>query len=691
MDYGIFAWLVWIIPFAGALLTPAFAKLGHRIRDYAAVLFSLASALASTSLIPLLLAGRAVDSQVPWFLGLKAGVLADPLSVLIGTVISWVSFLIMVYSLDYMHGEEGLTRYWFFMNLFVGSMQLIVYSDNLLQLFFGWEGVGLCSYALIGFWYTDDKSKYVGTLGDTALGQPQAYSPSHAGMKAFVMTRVGDILTLVGMFLIFAYAGTFEYLKLASDTSWATSLHNSGLLLPAMILLLGGAFGKSAQFPLHEWLPDAMAGPTSVSALIHAATMVKAGVYFVARMAPIFFILPFAEKADFFVAVALVGGFTAFLAASQALVNKELKKVMAYSTVSQIGYMMLALGVAGLSPNFIEGYVAGIFHLLSHMMFKAGLFMGAGVLIHLTETKYMDEMGGLKSTAAKTFYAFTILALALAGMPPLSGFWSKDSIFAAALCSEGGWVTGAVYLAASITALITAFYSIKMVGMVFFGNGKGVHGERAHDAGFRQFSTYGVLAAATLVVGLAGPVFEGSLFSWLGSYLGLFTISEHGEFTLNLLAVTTSVIVFLMGSALAYPFYVKRSLNPAGWIERSPSLRAIYGFLWHRWYMDAAYYRAFVNPTLWLSTNGYRAVEKGFFDRLNDAVALASKGVATAGDWFDRHIVDGAVNGLASVSGAFSRLIRRLQTGVAQTYLFAILVGLILLLFLLSVYVGGVI
>jgi len=688
MDSGVFAWLVWIFPMAGALLTPLLARFGHRVRDYSAVAFAFLSAVSATALLPVLLAGHVVDSQVPWFLGLDAGVLADPLSIMIGTAVSWVCFLIMVYSLDYMHGDEGLTRYWFFMNLFIGSMQLIIFSDNLLQLFFGWEGVGLCSYALIGYWYTDEKDRWVGTEGDTALGQPQSYSPSHAGMKAFITTRVGDVFTLIGLFLIYAYSGTFQFLKLAADTSWATALHASGLLLPTMLLLLGGAVGKSAQFPLNEWLPDAMAGPTSVSALIHAATMVKAGVYFVARLAPIFFILPFAEKGDFFTVVALIGGFTAFLAASQAIVNKELKKVLAYSTVSQIGYMMLAVGVAGLSSSFIEGYVSSVFHLLSHMIFKAGLFMAAGVLIHVTGTKYLDGMGGLRTPLKRTFYAFAILALALAGMPPLSGFWSKDAIFASVLGGQGP-VLGLVYLAASVSALLTAFYSIRMVGLAFFGHGRS-GGEHLHDAGLREFSTYGILATATVAIGLVGPLFENSLFSALGSYISAFGLVESGAFSLNLAAVATSLTVFTVGAVLAYPFYITGRMSPSNFVARSPLLQGVYSFLWHRWYLDAIYYKLFVNPIRNASTWGYRVIEQGFFDRLNGVVALMARTISSAGDWFDRHIVDGIVNGVGRVARVVSERLRRLQTGVVESYLFFILVGVLLLLLLLTYFAGGV-
>ncbi|MEM2883097.1 MAG: proton-conducting transporter membrane subunit [Nitrososphaerales archaeon] len=285
-------WLVWLLPIIGALLTPIFAKIGDKVRDYLAVLFSLASAVSAALL---LLSNEVIHSTVEWIpsIGLQAGVLADQLSIIMANIVAWISFLIMVYSLGYMKGEPNLTRYWFFMNFFIGNMQLIVLSDNLLQLFFGWEGVGLCSYALIGFWHTDEKKYWVGTPveegGRRAWGREQAYSPSHAGMKAFITTRVGDSAFLIGLLILYTHSKTFSFTQLAEHTEWASSLASAGLLIPVTILIFGGAIGKSAQFPLQEWLPDAMAGPTAVSALIHAATMVKAGVFLVARIGPIFY------------------------------------------------------------------------------------------------------------------------------------------------------------------------------------------------------------------------------------------------------------------------------------------------------------------------------------------------------------------------------------------------------------------
>src|ERR671928_1740583 len=434
--------MVWILPLAGAAIIAGVAKAGHRARDYTAVAFALASAISAATLIPTALAGEEIHSQVPWIssLGINAGVLADPLSIIMANLVAWISFLIMVYSTGYMHGDRDLTRYWFFMLFFIGSMQLIVLSDNLLMVFFGWEGVGLASYALIGFWYYDKKKDFVGKIGDKAGGIAMWASPSHAGMKAFLMTRAGDTMMLAGMFMIFVYSGTFGFKELLQNQAWAAQMAHQNLLVPAAVLLFGGAVGKSAQFPLNEWLLEAMTGPTPVSALIHAATMVKAGVFLVARIAPLFFALAslgaFSVQ-QFFEVVAWVGAITAFLLATQALVNPEIKKVLAYSTGSQIGYMMMGLGIAGLSLNFVDGYTAGFFHMISHALFKASLFMAAGAILHTVGSRFMYDMGGLRKNMKKTYLFMLLASLSLAGAPLItSGFWSKDAIFASLLESN---------------------------------------------------------------------------------------------------------------------------------------------------------------------------------------------------------------------------------------------------------------
>ena len=440
--------LIWIVPIAGAAVSVLATKGGSGVRNAVAVAASFLSALLATSLFfiqdfhqyvfggAILEVQTMCGYQTTWIpaLNLQAGVLVDPLTSVLAVTVAWVSFLIMVYSLGYMKGERNLTRYYFLMNFFIGNMLLLVMADNFLQLFLGWEGVGYCSYALIGFFHSDETKHWVGTIGETSIGVPEAYSPSHAGMKAFIMTRAGDIAFFIGILLIFAFSHTFNFIQLYNDLSsssnWATGLSAVGLFIPSAILIFGGAIGKSAQFPLQEWLPDAMAGPTSVSALIHAATMVNAGVFLIGTVGPLYVAATSNLQIvyPFFLTVAAIGAFTALLAASQAMVLDEVKKVLAYSTVSQIGYMMLGLGVAGLSvsANFAFGFTAAFFHLVSQALFKAGLFMCAGWLIHVTESRFISGMGGLRKNMKITFISMLIVALSLAGLPPLSGFWSKD-------------------------------------------------------------------------------------------------------------------------------------------------------------------------------------------------------------------------------------------------------------------------
>ncbi len=652
-------WLVWIIPMVGALLAPLFAKGGERVRDVLPVIFSLASAVVAATLIPVALAGDEVHSQYTWIpeFNIRAGVIADTLSIVMSNLVAWISFLIMVYSIGYMKGDPNIVRYWFFMNFFIGSMQLIVLSDNLLMLFFGWEGVGLASYALIGFWYRDRLKDYVGKVGHYAFRVPQFTSPSHAGMKAFIMTRAGDAAMLAGIFLIFIHAGTFEYKLLLDDTAWAEVMKGNGLLVPAAVLIFVGAIGKSAQFPLHEWLLEAMTGPTSVSALIHAATMVKAGVFLVARLGPLFFAVAGSDSSVFFEVVAWVGIITAFMLASQAIVNKEIKKVLAYSTGSQIGYMMLALGIAGLSAEFVKGYTAGLFHLASHAMFKASLFMAAGGILHIAESRFMDDMGGLRKYAKKTYIAMLVAALSLAGAPIVtSGFWSKDAIFASLLKSDYIFAPLFFWLA-FFTAVMTAFYTIRMVGMVMFGDkSKHLlelerHGHKLHEVSYVMFIPFAILAGATVAIGVIGPFFEEYLHNLFSTFLlNSYGLESHAKVEINPIAVTYSVIAFGIGSGLGYIFYIRRALSPEA-IGRNVVTHAIYRFLENRWYVNAAYYWAFSIVPLFVSRITWRYFESVVIDGINPAFQFAMA-------WW-------------------SRIVRYMQTGVTQTYVYAFAVGII--------------
>ncbi len=681
---GISAWLVWILPFAGAAVIAGVAKAGHRVRDYTAVGFALASAISAATLIPLALNIEEVHSQVPWIssLGLEAGVLADPLAIVMANLVGWISFLIMVYSTGYMHGDRDLTRYWFFMLFFIGSMQLIVLSDNLLMVFFGWEGVGLASYALIGFWYYDRKKDYVGAEGHIAGGIAMWASPTHAGLKAFLMTRAGDTMMLAGMFLIFMHAGTFGFKELLEDTSWATTMAQQNLLVPAAILLFGGAIGKSAQFPLNEWLLEAMTGPSAVSALIHAATMVKAGVFLVARIGPLFFALGAAgafSTEQFFEVVAWVGAITAFLLATQALVNPEIKKVLAYSTGSQIGYMMMGLGIAGLSLNFVDGYTSGFFHMMSHAMFKASLFMGAGALLHAVGSRFMTDMGGLRKPMKKTYIFVLLASLSLAGAPLFtSGFWSKDAIFASVL--ESGYTySWPLFGIAVVVAVMTAFYTFRMIGMSFFGK-KSRHleemekkGHHLHDVTPSMWVPFAILAVASIAIGVVGFVFEAQIHHLFTEYLAE-SFGIHGEeeeggpaihilpegdktyFGLNPIAAAASVGAFAIGAALGFLFYIVRKADPTA-IGRNIITRAIWKFLYNRWYLNTALY--------WGGVVGPLAIYR-FIWR-----------------YFESTIVDGINPAFQQSMTFMSRVVKGGQTGITQTYLFVFGVGIMIVVMLL--------
>src|SRR5215211_3769151 len=681
---GINIWLVWILPFVGAAIIAGVARVvSSKATNYAAVGFALASAISATTLIPIGLAGEEIHSQISWIssINLKAGVLADPLSVIMTNVVAWISFLIFVYSIGYMHGDKDLTRYWFFMLFFIGSMQLIVLSDNLLMVFFGWEGVGFASYALIGFWYYDKKKDFVGKEGHKAGGIAMWYSPTHAGMKAFLMTRAGDTMMLAGMFLIFIYAGTFGFKELIADQTWAQQMASQNLLVPAAILLFGGAVGKSAQFPLNEWLLEAMTGPTAVSALIHAATMVKAGVFLVARIGPLFFALATFGMTQFFEVVAWVGAITAFLLATQALVNPEIKKVLAYSTGSQIGYMMMALGIAGLSTQFVDGFTAGFFHLMSHAMFKASLFMGAGALLHTVGSRFMTDMGGLRKHMKKTYIFMLLASLSLAGAPLFtSGFWSKDAIFAATL--ESGYAYAwPLFAIAVIVAIMTAFYTFRMIGMSFFGN-ESKHlkqiensGHHLHEVSASLWVPFAILAVATISIGIVGFVFEAEIHSLLGGYLlhsfgigeehasegstaeiQIFPQGEKTFFGLNPIAAAASIGAFTIGSVLGFIFYIARKGNPEI-ISRNIVTKAIWRFLYNRWYLNSALYWGEVIAPLAI----YRIIWR----------------------YFESIIIDGISPALQYSMTYVSKVVRAGQTGITQTYLFVFGVGIMIVVVML--------
>ncbi len=676
------AWLVWILPFVAALIVPAVGKFSMRATGWVAIGFAAASALCAATMFSGALEAKEIHDQVNWIstIGIKAGVLADPLAVIMANVVGWISFLIMVYSTGYMKGDKDIVRFWFWMMFFIGSMQLIVLSDNLLMMFFGWEGVGLASYALIGFWYRDKDKDHVGVKGRTVLGLTEYYSPTHSGMKAFIMTKVGDIMMLAGMFLIFAFAGTFGFRELLHDTAWASSMQAQGLLVPAAVLLFGGAIGKSAQFPLNEWLLEAMTGPTAVSALIHAATMVKAGVFLVARLGPLFFALGAAGFLvdDFFMVIAWVGAITALLLATQGMVNSEIKKVLAYSTGSQIGYMMMALGVAGLSHQFVDGYTAGFFHLTSHAMFKASLFMAAGSLLHTVGSRFMTDMGGLRKHMRKTYAFMWAAGLGLMGAPFITtGFWSKDAIFGAVYESGNVWALP-LFAIAVLTAVITAFYTTRMIGMVFFGD-KSKHiehmekeGHHMHEAPLSMWVPYGILAALTIGIGVVGLTAEHGIHELFTEYLGhTFGIEAAHETAednglppflagINPVALIASISAFSIGIGLGYVFYIGRFVDPVKFVNSNIFFYALHKVMLNRWYLNAIVYWCFVVAPLWIARGVWR--------------------------YFERTVIDTGMNiGLEKAVGWGAKVVQQTQTGITQSYLYVFGAGILFVVLFLFI------
>jgi NADH-quinone oxidoreductase subunit L len=563
----------------------------------------------------------------------------DPLSIIMALVVTGVSFFIHIYSVGYMHDDPGFTRYFTYLNLFVFMMLNLILANNFLLMFVGWEGVGLCSYLLIGFWYEKD-------------------SASNAGKKAFVVNRVGDFGFLLGMFLIFTSLGKHGIWTL-DFTDVFTNAHmlDTGTVTAITILLFIGAAGKSAQLPLYVWLPDAMEGPTPVSSLIHAATMVTAGVYMVARCNVLFSMAPVTMAI-----VAIVGVATAIFAASIGFCQTDIKKVLAYSTISQLGYMFLGVGVGA--------YSAGIFHLMTHAFFKGLLFLGAGSVMHAMSGELdMRKMGGLKGKTPMTFLTFFVATLAIAGIPGLSGFFSKDEILWQAFSSSHGHFL--LWLVAAVAAGMTAFYMFRALFMTFWGECRADEHVKHHIHESPKIMTVPlmILAFLSIVGGYVGiphvlgganhfheflaPVVGGSEPGKAHAAIQLVTSAwaSGGEAgghsaTLEILLMALSVIIALLGIGIAYFLYVK---NPALPKRMAETWKGLYQWVFNKYYVDEAYEVLFVNSMKGLGT----ALWKGI----------------------DEFVIDVTVNGIAYFFGGVSGLIRKMQTGFAQNYALAMVLG----------------
>jgi len=611
--------LAWLAPYLGAGLLILMKNRSWKEKSAVAIASILTAALASTlAAWKVIEAGETLRWAVTWVstLSVDIGVYFDGLSSLMALVVSWLSFLIAVYSYEYMGHEEGQTRYWIFFTFFVGSMMLLVLSDNILTMFIGWEGTGLASYSLIGHWFSDEEEHWVGDPGRRALGKQMWFEPSHSGLRALVFTRLGDVGLLAGIATLHLVTGSTMF-KAIADGGWAPTLAQDGVLLFFLWMLFLGAMAKSAQFPFHEWLVTAMTGPTSVSALIHAATMVKAGVYFFLRFAPFLVAAAYVlehtvpggavQIAAFLQWMAIIGGFTAFMLATMALVSRELKLILAFSTASQLGYMFLGAAAGTLVEGGLGGMYIGFSHLASHAIFKATLFLAAGAVIHAVHSRFIDDMGGLWDKMKITAVSFILASLSLAGLPPFMGYWTKDEIIHVSF--QGGLLLPAIL--SWVTAGLTAAYIARAFSRVFFGE-KHWRVKEPHEPGPYMWAPYLILGTASLVLGLAWPWIGGPMEEVLRGSMGVKALEVELVSKVSAPLVPAATLLLALTGLLATIYlYVVRGADLYAYVERSGFVRALHGFLYDRWYVNSIYYIVFVDGIRELSI-----LLKKYFDSL---------------------------------------------------------------------------
>ena len=627
-------WLIPAFPLAAFLVSGLFGRrwLGHLTGVVASVAVGL-SALLSIGVFLEVLGGK-TQTVVPLYRWIAVGdfsinvsALIDPLSSVMLLVVTVVSFLIFVYSNGYMEHDAGFYRFFSWLSLFVFAMLILVMADNYLLMFVGWEGVGLCSYLLIGFWF-------------------ERPAPYFAAKKAFVMNRIGDWGYTIGIITIFLVFGSMNFVDVFKRLEESAPAQATLTLI--CVALFFGATGKSAQLPLYSWLPDAMEGPTPVSALIHAATMVTSGVYLVARSMPLFEVAGPSLQI-----VGVVGAITAIFAATIALVQFDIKRVMAYSTVSQLGYMFLALGVG--AP------VAAMFHLATHAFFKALLFLGSGSVIHgLGGEQDMRKMGGLRRKLPVTFWTMLIAGGALAALPPLAGFWSKDEILGAA------FVNGhlLLYAIGIITAVLTAFYVTRALWMTFYGEPRDHHlYDHAHESPRVMTLPLMALAAGSAVLGIVVgfPPEQGFIHQFLSPVVEAAGVGEHVPEVATIVALAfVSVLAGAIGIAIGVSMYVRHRPDPAA-LTRAAG--PVYRILVNKYYVDELY--------------DHRIVE-------------AARAVAGASWAFDIHIIDGLANRLGWALAMGGQGLRRVQTGIVGNYALTIVAGLLLVLAAYGGYAAGI-
>src|ERR1700686_5071053 len=628
-----YLWVVPLLPLAGAAINGFFGRRSSKKAISAVALVFCGAAFV----MALFLAAGFSSASAPYYCDLAHWIRSgdfqvdfsfylDQLSLVMLLVVTGVGFLIHIYSVGYMWDDDGYCRFMAYLNLFMFFMLTLVVAKNYLVMFIGWEGVGLASYLLIGFWFTKD-------------------SAAAAGKKAFIVNRIGDFGFLIALFLMIKHFGSLDFTHVfAAVRSLPTETAGAGLLTAIGLLLMVGAAGKSAQIPLYVWLPDAMEGPTPVSALIHAATMVTAGVYMVARSSVIFERAPMAMMV-----VAIIGTLTALFAATIGIAQTDIKKVLAYSTVSQLGYMFMACGVGAFS--------AGIFHLMTHAFFKGLLFLAAGSVIHAVGGEQdMRKMGGLRSYIPWTFLTMGIATLAIAGIPPFAGFWSKDEILWQAYSSEhGSWV---FWLIGVITAFLTSFYMFRLLFMTFFGDYRGsqvdAHGQahathghehghgEPHESPMVMLVPLMILAVLSTVGGLVGigNRFENFLAPVFGSGQVAEAAGEAASHVTELLLMGVSVTVAILGFLLAYVLYISKPYLPQ---KIADALNGFYTAVLNKYYVDEIYAKLFVKPLV------------------DGSTSILWQGV-------DRKVIDDTVNNAADTARHVSDEVRHMQSGNLRSY-----------------------
>lgn len=597
----------------------------------------------------------------------EVGFQIDPLSCVMLFLVTFVGMLIHIYSTGYMHGEEGYYRFFTYLNLFMFSMLILILGNNFLLMFVGWEGVGLCSYLLIGYYFTKK-------------------SAADAGKKAFIVNRIGDFGFVLAVMAIFYVFGTVDYTDVFSSIEQhkdlllkTTSIFGFTFVTVITLSLFVGAIGKSAQIPLYVWLPDAMEGPTPVSALIHAATMVTAGVYMVARCNHLFELAPFSLAV-----VAVVGAVTAIFSASIGLVQNDIKKVLAYSTVSQLGYMFLGCGVGA--------YGAGIFHLLTHGFFKACLFLGSGSIIHaLSGEQDIRNMGDLKSHMPRTYWTFLFATLAIAGIPPFAGFFSKDEILFKAFTAEQlGNLRFILWGIGATSAFMTSFYMFRLVNMVFRGTSRvsreAMH--HLHESPSNITIPLAILGGFSLVGGFIGiPLIPGAnLFhNFLSPIFGEHHSPHsggHEKFGLEVTLMVVSVLVAIGGMLLAKKLYI---ISPHIAENFKNKYSSVYKLLLNKYYVDEIYEKIIINPCKNFSRRLWKWDEKGV-DGVVNGVAGFTLGSSFLSFLWDEYVVDGAVNGIGYIVKASSRAGKKLQSGFVTTYAFIMLSGIFIFVSLYLIF-----